>query len=121
MNADGGSMTIESKVVNNAVIIYPRGRLDFTLSLAFEKALAKIMNDNCERHFIINMKEIDYINSSTLRVIAVLAQNLKKRGLQLVTCETRGIVRRVFEITNVLELIEIIDNEDNAIKWLEEK
>ncbi|MBN1534537.1 MAG: STAS domain-containing protein [Spirochaetes bacterium] len=111
-------MNLQSKVIDNIVIIYPRGRLDFTLSMAFEKALGQIMNENKERHFVINMRDIDYINSSTLRVIAVLAQNLQKRNLKLVTCDTRGIVRRVFEITNVLDLIEVAGSEEDAVAIL---
>jgi len=111
-------MIIESKVHDKIVVLYPKGRLDFTLSMSFEKALGQIVNNHPDKHILLDLNDLEYLNSSSLRVVTVLAQSLRGKNLKLFACQMKGIVKRVMEITNIIELIEIVESEEQAMKSL---
>jgi len=113
-------MIIESRVSDKIVYLYPKGRLDFTLFMAFEKAIGQIIKDNPDKHVLLNMKELEYLNSSSLRVITILAQNLRKNNLRLYACGLSGIVKRVLEITNVIEIMDIVKTEEEALQHVQQ-
>jgi len=83
--------------------------------VAFEKNVNQIIQDHPDHHLLFNMKDVMYINSSSLRVVATVAQKLQKKNLKFRICEARDIVKRVFEITNVIQLADIKDTEEEAL------
>ncbi|HRU65491.1 MAG TPA: STAS domain-containing protein, partial [Spirochaetota bacterium] len=61
-------MDLNLKKSGNAVIIYLAGRLDVHLSADIEKEINKLINTEPDSHFVLNLKDVEYMSSSGLRI-----------------------------------------------------
>jgi anti-sigma B factor antagonist len=65
--------------------------------------------------FIIDMKEMEYLNSSGLSVFLNILTKSRKAGGDTVLCHVSEKVKKVFSITRLTEVFTIIDDEESAI------
>ncbi len=65
--------------------------------------------------FILDMKDMEYLNSSGLTVFLNILTKSRKAGGDTVLCHVSNKVKNVFAITRLTEVFTIIDNEESAI------
>ena len=71
-------MNINTKSVGNISIIYLVGRLDVHLSAEVENEINKIIQDNPSNHLLLNLKDVEYLSSSGLRIFVSTMRILKE-------------------------------------------
>jgi anti-sigma B factor antagonist len=106
-------LTIKQRVVSDVVILDLIGRL-WILDLP----LRDLMNEHLaegHRLFVLNLTGVDYIDSSGLgQLISIWTSIRNKNGHMTVLSPTKR-VRRLFEITRLHTVFQIIENEQDAV------
>jgi anti-sigma B factor antagonist len=59
------------------------------------------------REFVINLENVDYIDSSGIGALLTVHAELKKRGLALRFASVKGSVKRVIELTKLIGYLPI--------------
>ncbi|MDR3124112.1 MAG: STAS domain-containing protein [Treponema sp.] len=96
-------------------IIDIQGELDIYNSYKLKELLMKMLEKKIER-FIINMNEVEYIDSSGIGALIYISSTLKKRNHKLAIANVRGSVKKVIELTKLMGFFPIAETLDEAIK-----
>jgi len=89
-----------------AVIVVPAGRLDSTSSPSFDQEVAALVSAG-ERRMVVDFTEVEYISSAGLRVLLLLAKQMRADKGSLALCGLGDRVRQVFELAGFLPLFRI--------------
>ena len=111
-------MNLNLKKVENTVIIYLEGRLDVHLSADIEKEINKLIDSDPRSNLLLNLKEVEYMSSSGLRIFVSTMRILKESNRKLVLCNMNNAVRKIFEVVELTDMFDIFSSEDEAIKYL---
>ncbi len=111
-------MEMKTKKVGNNLVIYLEGRLDVNLSAEIEKGINSIISENPESNVCLNLKEIEYMSSSGLRIIVSTMRILKEQNRVLVLCNMNRAVEKIFEVVELTDMFDIFDSEDDALDCL---
>ena len=97
-------MTMEIKKNAEATVIEIVGRLDTTTAPALEKAINGDIGD--AKNLVLDLKDMQYISSSGLRVLLGAQKKMQKIGSMKVVnvCEA---VMEVFEMTGFADILVI--------------
>jgi len=69
-----------------------------------------------ERSFILDMKDAGFVNSTGIGVVVSMLSSVKSAGGNLKVCGVSDRARRAFVTTGVLQLFDVYDDLDTAIK-----
>ncbi len=109
-------MELNQKKINNVVIIYLSGRLDVHLSAEIEKEINTVIQNEPDCHLLLNLKDVEYMSSSGLRIFVSTMRILKETKRKLKLCEMNSAVKKIFEVVELMDMFDIFDNEDDAVK-----
>jgi anti-sigma B factor antagonist len=98
-------------------IIDVQGELDLYNSYKLKELLTKMLEKKIER-FIINLDEVEYIDSSGIGALIYIFSTLKKLNHKLVITNIHGSVKRVIEMTKLMEFFPLTETLDEAIKMV---
>ncbi len=108
-------MKIETNIKGNYTELKLDGRLDTNSSLILEKELMGIIEQG-NKNILINLEELNYINSSGLRVFLAAAKLLDSMGEKLNICCVKDYIKEVFEIAGFSSIFHIQKTADEIIK-----
>ena len=97
-----------------AVIVAPAGRLDSTSSPSFDRQVAALVSAG-ERRIVVDFSEVEYISSAGLRVLLLLAKQMRLDQGSLALCGLGDRVKQVFELAGFLPLFRIAATRAAAI------
>ena len=110
-------MEISEKTAGRANVVYLTGRLDAHAANDVEQKLNSLTAAS-QACLVLNLKELEYISSSGLRVmLAVLKRVTKRQGDVRLAC-LQPSVKDVFDIAGFTQLFKIYDEEEDAISSL---
>jgi len=72
------------------------------------------------RLIVINLAEVDFIDSSALAVLVKGLKRIRERGGNLVLCELPKPIRTVFELTRLDKAFDLLATEQEALQMLVE-
>jgi anti-sigma B factor antagonist len=110
-------MQISGEMKNNAFVVTLKGRIDMETSDKFNTILEGYLEANFTP-FIVNCKELEYINSSGLTSFVHLSQMLESFHLQLLFCELQPAVQEVIDIAAMGDHFNIFPTEQAAFESL---
>jgi anti-sigma B factor antagonist len=115
-----GPAAMEMKIRKNQeiYIIDVQGELDLYNAYKFKELLTTMLEQKIER-FIINLDEVEYIDSSGIGVLIYLSSTVKKSNLKLAITNIHGSVKKVMELTKLMDYFPITDTLDEAMKKVE--
>jgi anti-sigma B factor antagonist len=111
---------MELKIRKNkeVYIIDIQGELDLYNSYKLKELLMKMLEKKIER-FIINMEDVEYIDSSGIGALIYISSTLKKMNLRLAITNIHGSVKKVIELTKLMGYFPIAATLEEAIKKVE--
>ncbi len=109
-------MSLETKEASQSIIAYLKGRIDVHMASEIEAGLQKIIKDNPNRNIILNLKDVEYMSSSGLRVFVSLMRLLRENNRSLKLTNLSVAVKKVFEVVELMDMFEIYDTEETALK-----
>lgn len=99
-------MEINKAISNQNVIITLKGRLDTMTAPQLDDEVKGIDFDEVET-VTLNLKNLEYISSSGLRVILALYKNLKSKGGNLKIVNVSNTIMELFSMTGMSDYLNI--------------
>lgn len=108
-------MEINKEKRNGITCLKIEGRLDASNSSAIEKDIHNTIEKEGAK-IVVDLAKLEYISSAGLRVLLVIAKEIKAKNGKVVLCSMTEGVRKVFEISGFTSIFDIQDNVDAALK-----
>jgi len=107
-------MQLVEKEQDGVTVLELGGRLDSNTSKVLEDKIMEILGQD-KKKLLIDFKDVDYINSTGLRVLLLALQQLKKNQGQLVLSTIKDYMKEVFEISGYTEIFPIYATQEEAL------
>lgn len=104
--------TLSAGTVN---VICLRGRLDAYTANDLDEKLKSMAATNQIR-LVLNLKELEYVGSSGLRVLLAALKQVKKQGGDIRLAGLQTSVKDVFDMAGFTQFFQMHDEEEDAIK-----
>ncbi len=99
-------------------IIDVNGEMDLYNSYRLKELVMKMLEKKVER-FIINLENVDYIDSSGIGALIYICSTIKKLNLKLVITNIHGSVKKVIELTKLMGYFPITQSIEEALERME--
>ncbi len=111
---------MELKIRKNgeSYIIDVNGEMDLYNSYKLKELVMKMLEKKVGR-FIINLENVDYIDSSGIGALIYICSTIKKLNHKLVITNIHGSVKKVIELTKLMGYFPITPTIDEALHRLE--
>ena len=110
-------MQVSGEMKNKAFVVSLKGRIDMETSSEFNTNIEAYLEANFTP-FILNCKELEYINSSGLTSFINLSQMLERFQLKLLFCELQPPVKEVIDIADMGTYFNIYPTEKETFENL---
>ncbi|WP_348771084.1 STAS domain-containing protein [Pseudodesulfovibrio sp. zrk46] len=104
---------IESKE-NGITILAVGGNLDAEGTQAMEEKVVGLLESG-ETSLLFDFSDLDYINSSGLRVLVLAYQRLKKSSGKVAICGIKDYIQEVFEVSGYDKIFPLYPNKNDAL------
>ena len=108
-------MQIDTRLVDDMTVIDMTGRLDTSTSGGAYDEMVRIAKSGVSK-VVLNLDKMEYVSSAGLRVILTTAKLLKSSTGEMKICHANGVVKEVLETSGFNHIIDIYDNENDAIE-----
>jgi len=116
-NGKAKGMEFETREINN-IVIYDV-KWEFKIIEEMPVALHKHVKSQLEigkRHFLFNLQNVTYLESLGLGEIVGCLISISKLGGKLILSNLVPKIRFMFEVTGLIRVFKIVDDEEAAIK-----
>ena len=110
-------MEIRESAMGEVTVLQVTDRLDNKTSRALGQDLEERLRGQ-GRQFIIDLSELEFINSAGIRTLVTLEKRLSGAEGALVLCGLHPQVREVFDVSGLSWLFSIVDTRAIALKTL---
>ena len=107
------SLVIQQRRMSEVVILDLTGRL-WILDLPLRDLMVGLLADG-NRHFVLNLGSVEYIDSSGLGQLITIWSSVRNKGGHMTVLSPTKRVERLFEITRLNKVFEILQSEPEAI------
>jgi len=112
-------MELKIRKSGESYIIDVNGEMDLYNSYRLKELVMKMLEKKVER-FIVNLEQVDYIDSSGIGALIYICSTIKKMNLRLVITNIHGSVKKVIELTKLMGYFPIMPTIEEALVKLEE-
>ena len=110
-------MKLDVKRQNSVMIITPHlRRIDASVATEFKSRLIELVDKGSEK-IVINLSEVDFIDSSGLGVLVLILRKIGPNG-KIRLCKVHDSVRSIFELTRLNEVFDIHKTVEGAVEGL---
>ena len=110
-------MELKIRKNENIYIVDVLGEMDLYNSYKLKELLMKMIEKKIEK-YIINMGDVEYIDSSGIGALIYITSTIKKMNLRLSIINVHGSVKKVIELTKLTSFFPILPSLEEAIKSL---
>lgn len=107
-------MNITQKSTDDITILELSGRLDTRTSPDLETMVLEII-DNEQVRLLMDFSDLDYINSTGLRILVMAFQRLSRTGGQLAICGVKDYIFEIFDISGYNKLFPLFPDQNKAL------
>ncbi len=100
---------------NLVVVVTPTGRLDVSTAWQFRLKLQEFIA-NLSPYLVINLGKLDVIDSAGLTTLVAGLRDVEKVDGSFRLCNLPITLRPVFEVSTMVDLFEIYETEESALK-----
>lgn len=110
-------MKLDSKEMDNLLLINVDGRIDFSNTQEFEDALLplveKVNGENAK--VLIDLSGVPYMSSAGLRVLMLAAKKLRRKESDIVIAALSPMLQEVFRISRFDKIFKIFSSVQDAL------
>ncbi|MGB0694204.1 MAG: STAS domain-containing protein [Rhodospirillaceae bacterium] len=107
-------MSVTVETVDAIQVVMIEGRLDGSNAPDVEDQLKGLITPETNR-VVIDMSTLTYISSAGLRLVLMMAKQIKPLGGKFVLCGLQPNVTEVFEISGFLSILTVVEDRDAAL------
>ena len=102
------------KTPDQIALVHLKGEIDLHTCSLLRDALRELIEQGCYR-IVINLAEVPYLDSAALGVLVDAVRRVREHegGISLV--QTTPFVRRAFEITRLVKIFQLYDDNEAAL------
>jgi anti-sigma B factor antagonist len=108
-------MNIETRKKGDVVIVDFQGRLAVGVGDEVLPGLISELLDEGNRKILLNLSDMDYIDSNGLGELVQSLKTSKRFGAQLVLLKPQDRVRKTLKLTNLLPMFSVYETEAEAL------
>ncbi len=110
------SMVINPRRLDDVVILDLSGRITIGEgTLVLRDRIQKLLNDG-DRKFLLNLADVDYIDSSGLGELVTSFTTVRNQGGQLKLLNLTKRVKDLLQITKLYTVFDVYDDEATAVR-----
>lgn len=95
------------------------GELDHHYAESLKVKLEQTIEQGQIRHIVLSLKNLSFMDSSGLGVILGRYKQIRALGGKMVVCDVSKAIYRLFEMSGLLKIISIQEDEASALSSLE--
>ena len=96
-------------------VLVLHGEMDMAAIRPFRAGVEAAIGDRSLRTLVLDMAEVPFLDSSMLRELLRLNQELRQQGAWPVLAGLQGPVRRLLDLTRTAELFRLADSREAAL------
>ncbi len=112
------SLQIDLRTKSNVLIIRLVGELDHHTSAKLRQQIEQLIETKKIKHILLNMGELSFMDSSGLGVILGRYKQISQAGGKMVICSISNSIYRLFELSGMFKILQIVDSEEQAMQTL---
>ena len=112
-------MELKIRKNGDVYIIDVNGEMDLYNSYKLKELVMKMIEKNI-KIFIINLEQVDYIDSSGIGALIYISSTIKKMNLKLAISNIHGAVKKVIELTKLMGYFPIANSVEEALLMVKE-
>ncbi len=109
-------MQMKTKKVDNVNVIYPPNQLDINVTFELKAIIDDIIENDPDTHILLNLQNVEYINSSSLGEILRVIKIFKGTNRLIKMCSVFKNVKEIINIVNLSNVIDIYESENEALE-----
>lgn len=106
-------MRITQRAYRDAKVIDIADEFTYVTRKEFTTAVDKVKQEGC-RHLILNFKQVTFVDSAAIGLIALVAQQFKAEGRTLRLVSPQGTVKQILELANIPRMVPVYQSELEA-------
>ena len=109
------NLEIDTQIMPDQIaLVRLKGEIDLHTCSLLRDALRELIEQGCYR-IVINLAEVPYLDSAALGVLVDAVRRVREHegGISLV--QTTPFVRRAFEITRLVKIFQLYDDDEAAL------
>ena len=110
-----GNLEVELKEKDGIAILELGGEIDSLNSSEIGRLIMAYL-ERGNTKIIVSLKDVTYLDSSGLGILIGGMNKTKEKGGMFKLCGLQNAVRKVFEMAKLVEIFEIHDTEEAALK-----
>ena len=111
-------MELKIRKINENYIIDVNGEMDLYNSYKLKELITKMLEKKVTK-FIINLENVDYIDSSGIGALIYICSTIKKLSLKLAITNIHGSVKKVIELTKLMGYFPIVNSIEEALQRMD--
>jgi anti-sigma B factor antagonist len=111
---------VDTMIEDQLAVVTPRGELDVAGTPALEDALAEVAGEPGVQGVVIDLSQLEFMDSSGLRAVVLADQRMQADGLRFALVAGGETVQRVFELTRMTERLSWVDQPKDLLPDAEE-
>lgn len=112
------SLIINLETKEDVLLIRLKGELDHHTAENLRNKVSEVIEKNNIHHIILNLQELSFMDSSGLGVILGRYKQIQSQGGKMVVCSISPAVKRLFDMSGLFKIIQLVDDEQNALETL---
>jgi len=103
---------------NEIYIIDVNGDMDLYNSYKLKELVTKMVRKEIQK-FVINLQNVEYIDSSGIGALIYIYSTTKKFDIKFLISNVHGSVKKIIELTKLMSYFPIVSKVSDAVKKLE--
>ena len=112
-------MELKVRKDGEVYIIDVEGEMDLYNAYKLKELSISLLEKKASR-FIINLQDVDYMDSSGIGALIFICSTIKKQNLKLALTNIHGSVKKVIELTKLTSYFPISATMEDALKLVQE-
>ena len=113
------SLDVQMDVKENQILsVRLAGELDHHTSDQGREEVSQAIEAHQIRYLILNLKQLDFMDSSGLGVILGRYKQIKQTGGEMIVCSITPTIERLFDLSGLFKIIRIEQSEEMALQRL---
>ena len=107
-------MELKIRKNDDVYIIDVNGEMDLYNSYKIKELVMKMLEKSV-KFFVINLEQVDYIDSSGIGALIYICSTIKKMNLKLAIASVHGSVKKVIELTKLTGYFPMANSVEDAL------
>ncbi len=110
-------MELQKRVIDGITILDIKGEVDIYSGEELRQKLDEFMLS--AKNLIINISEIDYIDSFGLSLLIAVKKKMSKESKNFSLCCPQSYVRRILNLTKLYDFLAVYESEEKAVQAID--